>query len=445
MSGSIAAKSSSERCLTRDEPRVTDRGLFARWRRWGNSMNTWWVVMMTAWLRLRTIGERKREPVPKRDSVYDLANRTPEELWQRVRQTLAGRPFLQTVFTDEAIALYIKRRNRGDSTLLLRLVLTEDEGTRRYWDEIEAHLVVLGAEAIKFAEPMRNSDAVRHEGWRTELWFAAWIHRHTGAAIDVEPTVGTAKAEFRALLIPELWFEVKSPKDAPETLAFAPIDDRFRRLMNDLPERFRVDMEYTDDYKPIHVNEVALIVKRLRRTLSSTITDDAPITFRSHGIDFTAFASDAQTGSIGIVSGPLANTDEYESIAFEHIREAAKKLPPQHAGIVVIDRTNTEWMDDRHVQAACFGWNEIVSGDFGDTYRWCEGIFRSDMHTRISAVISYSRRYVNHGLRSGYDLLVIPNPHARTPLLQGFLGFPGVREMVLHQTSDRWTYTIEEH
>lgn len=381
----------------------------------------------------------------QRESVYDLANRTPEELLQRIRQMLAGRPFLQTVFTDEAIAIYIKRRNRGDSTLLLRLALTEDEGTHQYWDEIETHLAVLGSEAIKFAHSMRDSDPIRHEGWRTELWFAAWIHRHTGALIDVEPTVGTAQAEFRAVLAPELWFEVKSPKDAPETLAFAPIDDRFRRLMHDMPERFRVDMEYTDDYKPIHVNEVASIVRRLRDTLSSTTTGDVPVTFRSHGIEFVAFASDAQSGSIGLVSEPLVTTDKNSSIAFEHIREAAKKLHPDHAGIVVIDRTNTEWMDDRHVQNACFGWREIVPGEFGDTYEWRGGIFRPDRHTRISVVISYSRRYIHHGLKAGYDLLVIPNPHARTPLPQGFLGFLGVREMVLHRTSDRWSYTIEEH
>jgi hypothetical protein len=58
-------------------------------------------------------------------------------------------------------------------------------------------------------------------------------------------------------------------------------------------------------------------------------------------------------------------------------------------------------------------------------------------------VISYTRRYVEHGLGVGYDLLVIQNPFARTPIPHALLDAPGVRQTVLHDNGNRSYYTIE--
>jgi hypothetical protein len=379
--------------------------------------------------------------MPSRDTVYDLAKRTPEELRERVNRTFERWPLLRTIYTDKAVDLLIKVRKRNNNALLLRLTSPDDPENRPFWDEVVRRLDLLGPQHDKLGEAMRNSDRTRFEGWQTELWFATWIKEETGAVVEIEAPVGRSNADFRALTSPELWFEIKSPQAEISARSFDPINDEFRRLIAVMPEKYRIDMDY-DAYTPIHVSAVTGLVRDLRDRIAAT--PNRPLCFDSAGIRFRAFPDD-DGPYVGIVVEPNVDIgDAYREIAYDKICEAVKQLPPDQAGIVVIDRSNASWMDDDDVLQACHGWTELVRDGLDATLQQKHGgTFRPGFNTRISAVISYSRTIVRYGRASRRDVLVIHNPDAQIPLEHAVFAFPDVRQTVFRRTATSLSYLIE--
>lgn len=122
--------------------------------------------------------------------------------------------------------------------------------------------------------------------------------------------------------------------------------------------------------------------------------------------------------------------NEHAERITEKIRSATNQLPRDGAGIVVIDRTLSDWIDETAAINACYGEDVedvIAFRNEQEVSVRKPGFFRPGGDTRVSVVVSYSRHPMHW--KNGYELLFLHNPFARVPLPEDIFRFPGVRHM----------------
>ena len=110
------------------------------------------------------------------------------------------------------------------------------------------------------------------------------------------------------------------------------------------------------------------------------------------------------------------------------ISSARAQLPSDGAGIVVVDATMARWLHDHDVIDACFG--EERGGNWHGnfvTVRMPGGAFRERHRARISAVVYYTRN--PDDWKREFEMVVMHNPFARTPLSDHLLQVEGVRQL----------------
>jgi hypothetical protein len=172
---------------------------------------------------------------------------------------------------------------------------------------------------------------------------------------------------------------------------------------------------------------VAPAVKAIKRDLRSFHLDGGkpPHLFESDGLVIGADASTKRPkGYLGIVlSTPQVFGNDNSARVVRRIIDAADQIPPEGGGTLVLDRTSSDWIDHEDVEAACYG--EELSGVFAG--RWTNGrlpgVFDDASKARISAVVSYTRRW---RYEPGTLMTVMHNPNALIPLPPEFLAYDGV-------------------
>ena len=362
--------------------------------------------------------------------VFDVPKLDEELVWQRVRSTLATHTVLQRIYDEDFLARLIRRRQSPTNHLLFWLVLpADDDRSVKFWSPITADLSILEALGSfeVFRDKMHHEEKERITSWRTELWFAAWLVRN-GITLTLEPTVGDKHPEFVTDTVPPTWWEVKSPLDLePQREERAVLSDVQRRL-REIPEPFVLNVVKAH----LALADVPRAVKDIRAQIRAFAqkNGEPPARFESAGlvVEVAAHTKHRPTGFLGStgIIAHLFQNEHAQQIA-DKIASAVPQLPEDGAGVVVIDRTLSDWNDEEDVINACYGEDKL--GALGNkiiTVRE-EGFFRSGTGTRISAVVSYSRHPMHW--EHCYELLFLHNPFAKIALPEDLFRFPGVRHM----------------
>ncbi|MDQ6941540.1 MAG: hypothetical protein M3169_03385 [Candidatus Eremiobacteraeota bacterium] len=361
--------------------------------------------------------------------IFDVPKLDEKTAWERVRATLDRYPSLQRVYDDETLANLIRRRQALTNHLLFWLALpVDDERSIAFWSAVAADLLTLEASGAfdSFRKKMRLEEKERMTSWRTELWFAAWLVRN-GITLTLEPAVGDNHPEFVTDTTPPTWWEIKSPLDLePQRVERAVLTDVQRRLL-EIPEPYVLNLVKVH----LALSEVPQAVKEIRAQIRAFAQQNGelPARFESPGLVISAIARTKHraTGFLGTVFSGHLFKNEHAQQAADKIASAIPQLPEDGAGIVVVDRTLSDWSDEDSVIDACYGESAIAVLNGDSFFTRGEGFFRPEMGTRISAVVSYSHHPRHSEEEGGYELLFLHNPHASIPLPEDLFRFPGVR------------------
>jgi hypothetical protein len=358
---------------------------------------------------------------------------TIDELMLLPAEVLRGRCELMTeqfpslkYLYDDAFLTKLSSRRTTENYLLFVLAQPNDAAAVGQMLELSRLLDFLKAEGSfeKFRTKFRHLSYSIYASALSELHFAAWMkerHYH----VVLEPPVGTKLVEFSASRGDlTLWFEVKSLQDLPDVKdADSVTADVMQRLR-------RIEQPYA-----LHIREatlesanVAALVRKMKKLFAAHFLAGGalPFTFEIDGLSIEANATESENG--GYLASSMGREyvfgDEHSDQARRRIREAIRQLPQGESGIVVIDRTNSTFMHDEDVMDACFGTESlrVMNGNFVN-WRDADGAFRPDSNTRISAVISYTRRFVG-----GPEYLILHNPFAARQLTPEALGGPDVTQ-----------------
>jgi hypothetical protein len=361
-------------------------------------------------------------------TIFDVPRLGADEAWARVRETIAAHPFLAEIYDEPFLADQVRRRATGDPNILFWLAQPEDPVAQAFWATVGDDLAMLAdAGGIRYFRPlMRREGRAAFESWRTEMWFAASLKR-SGVGLEFEPPVSGRVPEWRTLTDPPTFWEVKSPLDLKDLREEEAARREVQRRLRRIDEPYVLDLVSLS----LSPDDVAGAVKMLRRQITESHRrgEVLPIAFTVNGLVVKAVAlSNLGHGYVGtMLSKGHCFQNEHSLQVAEKLESAAEQLPREGGGVIVIDRSNADWLDEDAVVDACFGEASLAftGGQMFDVR--AQGVFRPTAATRISSVVSYTRTWVEQGV--DYDLLFLHNPYARVPLPSEVGRIPSARHM----------------
>jgi hypothetical protein len=358
-------------------------------------------------------------------TIFDLPAIDPAEALALASATIAAHPSLDRIYDQPFLVGLIRRRSAYDNVLLLRLVQPDDEINRDFWNGVTADLLTLEAEGSfeTFRPKLRRHEGPWLESARTELWFPAWLKRQ-GVGIALEPQVSARRCEFVAGTAPRTWWEIKSPLDLPELQRDDAVQTDVHRRLRIIDQPYILSLQKFD----LNLEQVPNAVKAIKRQIATFHSNGGqpPHLFEADGlvVSADAFSKEAK-GHLGFLMGkPYVFGNENTVHVVKRVIEATDQIPREGGGIVVIDRTAADWISHEDVVNACYGEDRAVVREG----QWLEGrlpgLFDENASVRISAVVSYTRRWLND---AGTTMTLLHNPSALVELSAGFLACAGVR------------------
>jgi hypothetical protein len=315
-------------------------------------------------------------------------------------------------------------------------VLPDDELNSQYWTEIADDLVTLETEGSigAFRAELRKHDLPSMESARTELFFAAWLKR-SGFLINLEPRVGSRRCEFTAGTTPETWWEIKTPLDLPEVQQDAAV-------LTDIQRRLRtIDQPYVLGLvqDALTLERVPAAVKAIKRELYAYYRAGGilPREFESDGLRISLDSITRRSkGYLGVtISKPQVFQNQNSAHVVRRVIEAADQIPAAGGGIVVIDRSSSDYIHHEDLIDACYGeLRGVVQGGRLLDVR-LSGAFEERGAARISAVASFTRTWPEE---QGILMTVLHNPSALIPLPNDVLTYEGVRHTRRVDVGDRY-------
>jgi hypothetical protein len=369
-------------------------------------------------------------------TIFELPDLTEEDAWSGVRAKLAEFPELRDVYDEVFLSKLIAGRTTSTSRLLLRLVCTDDYAGE-FWRTVISQMRVIGypRALAAFAEKMRRDKPGNLESWTSELRYAAWLVEQ-GIAIELEPAIGDRKAEFSAATTTPTTWEIKTPADDDTQRAEQDALFTLQRLLRPLPTPAALSLSVDGDGDvPIDTHDVA---RQIKTRLSALDMDRTPFPFvmRFGTLRVSVSRASGDRGYVGslMTSLQMLAGDHVARVA-KIIRGAARQLPREGAGVVVIDGSNADWISKTSVADACFGADMMTYAPGVEPYptRGANGVFNPKQNTRVSAVVFASPRFVHHQGESG--VVVFYNPYARTPLADDWLPDKTIRHGRLYGTT----------
>ena len=358
-------------------------------------------------------------------TISELMRLEPKALLERCARTLELFPLIGKFYDPAFLADLVRHRNTKNYLLFL-LAQPGDSIAMEILSDVSEDLLLLApiGSLKAFRTKFRQTKFIDFVSARSELFWACRVFR-SGKSVSFEPSVGKRKSEFKTEHggIP-VHFEVKSVLDR-EALR------RQSDVAEDVMERLRaIEQPYVlhlIDIVDVELNECAAAVRNLKRTLAAHFKASGalPACFSVDGLVVEAHPSKGSQGYLGV---SMTNGDTWGDEEIVHARRrihsALGQLPAGGAGVVILDQTPNMWMDHEDVFEACFGTASlrVVGGRFVD-YHDGTGIFQRQSHTRISAVISHTRRWAQRE-----ETVVYHNPFAQAPLPDDFLASGDVRQ-----------------
>ncbi len=388
----------------------------------------------------------KRRPVPGPDehiNIYDLAIMDDAAVRARADNVLDRYPVLRRIYSADFLERLVPDRRNLDNHLLWLLTDTAGDFATGFWAEVSDDLAMLAQVGAfeAFGPKLRRTGRIEVQSAKTELELAAWMQRK-GHAVTLEPLVPDTgrRCEFAAESMPPTSWEVKSVLDQQPVRERERVSTEVQKHLRYIDEPYVLDVDARD----LTIREVQEAVRSVRqqiREFHRSGGQQFPVTFESHGLEVTVRGrSSAEYGYTGIQPiGPywLGNEDIHR--VTDRAGDAVAQIPTGRAGIVVIDTTMADLVDEDEVEAACYGELSLVVAGRREVYvRGREAIFRPGRNTRISAVMHYTRRRPGDVSKRVYH-----NPFAEIELPPDLLREENVRQ-VRRVEHTRGAYHLEE-
>jgi hypothetical protein len=176
------------------------------------------------------------------------------------------------------------------------------------------------------------------------------------------------------------------------------------------------------------LQRVPAAVKAIKRDMRAyhIAGGELPHAFEADGLVVSADTTTTRPkGYLGFMLGKRRSfRNENSSRVVRRIVEAADQIPGEGGGIVVLDRSASDWIHHEDIEDACYGEERMGVVDGRLVAGRLPGVFDDLGKTRISAVVSYTRRW-----REDRQTLMtfLHNPNAAKPLPDDFLVLNGVR------------------
>lgn len=351
--------------------------------------------------------------------IFDLPGLTIENARASIEKTFEAFPALRRIYDDHYIEKLLARRSTTNF-LLFMLVRPDDWYPKCFWDSLLSDLTELDSVGgfDKYRHKLRVEEFDGIQGVRSEIAVSAWAKRRW--EIELEPPLPSSSRvpEFRASSSPETWWEVKSLKDVHQVREDQRIAFDVQRRLQRINEPYVLTYEASPDAS---LADAPAAVKELRRALRllHETNGNLPICFAFHGFRFEVAArTKRERGYLGILSSEFLFTDEHLRVIRSRIADAAKQLPADQAGIVVIDTTIARFVEDEDFLDACLG-------ELGFGRRNSGGSFNPTQHRRISAAIHYKR---DPDWGADAAVLVLHNPYAAKTIPTSLLHTTDVKQ-----------------
>ena len=357
-------------------------------------------------------------------TIYDLPLLDERTAFALVQQTLGKHPQLLDIFPETFLHDLVPRRHTLDNFLLLLLVQPDDPYATAVFSTIVADLETLKAEAAyeHFRDKFHKHEQFDFMATVSELGLAAFVKR-LGISVDLEPPTNQGiDCDFRAGTQPVTYWEIKAVRD----LDFVRADERVylevQRSLRRIPQPLVLHFQS----EGLALNNVGKALSEVKGEIAEYYAAGGkpPTTFTSHGlrVEITG-TTERGYGYLGTMFSPeyVFESEQMERIV-SRIARAATKLPPNEAGVVVIDTTMAHWIHPHEIVDACFGEEVgVVVGGVFQNARRPGGAFRPGSGTRVSAVLHYANE-LGGGFRSDDEgTSLLHNPYARNPLPAEFL------------------------
>src|SRR3990170_2297562 len=342
----------------------------------------------------------KRRPVPGPDqdiNIYDLAIMDDAAVRYRVEKMLNRYPALIRIYDIQFVDELIPDRRNLDNHLLLLLADTEDDFAVRFWDEVSADLAALedaGAFGV-FGLKLHQTGRIEVQSAKTELELAAWMRRK-GYPVTLEPLNPETgrRCEFAVESVPPTSWEVKSVLDQQTVREQERVRTEVAKHLRYIDEPYILDI----DVEGLTLRDVQAAVRYVRQQIREFHGGGGqpfPARFESHGLKVTIQGRSPRdygyTGTEPIGPYWLGNADIRRVL--DRVGDAVAQISRGRAGIVVIDTTMADFVEEEDIEDACYG--ELIP-TFVERrvvqIRRADRIFRPDRNTRISAVMHYERR-----------------------------------------------------
>jgi hypothetical protein len=369
-------------------------------------------------------------------NIYDLAEFDDETVRGLVEATLSKYSELRRFYDDEFIRKLARRRHNLDNYLLLQLARPSDEFFGDYWQPVVEDLLVLAPFGgwEKFKAKFRKHERSNVESALTELSLSAWMARNCGNVVLEPPTDGGQNCDFKGETSPEIFWEIKTLRD----LDFIEVDKRI--YLRAQAAFRRIEQPYVLHMRALRIAEIdlATAVRDVKKQLAEHHRKGgiAQGTFGCNGLVVEIIGvSKRKFGYVGSSMGKSMVFGSEQALKVgRSIRSAKSQIPADAAGIVVIDSSVADWIDEDDVIDACFG---VVSMAFvGGREMMVRGdnaVFRPDCDRRVSAVAWYTS---GHRRLRDTAITVVHNPYARIPLGNSVLEFEGVKQIRSVETGD---------
>lgn len=364
-------------------------------------------------------------------SIFELRQIPQADLYGKAQATIARFPSLRSIYSAEFLDDLTRRATSVNYLLWLLVQDPHDEYTAKFWNEILSNLDLLGARAWqRFEGRLRCKTSAEIETARVELDMMTRFVR-AGVHIDFPPEDGLRHYEFAAETAPRTFWEVKTVLDIDRVRLSSEVLHRFQDRLQTLKHPFMISVEDVTVEEDINID---VTMKQIRQRIASLHRNGAraPYRFEISGVQVSVKGRNSPgEGYIGTMEHGFLFEDEGAERINEKICSAVPQLPRDEAGVVVIDASESEWLNIGDLHDACFGTSnqyELVNGAWARVSNG-DGVFSRQRNRRISAVAYYNRRFSNSKRYPRFDIIF--NPFARIPLAPETLAMIGARQFAM--------------
>ena len=314
-------------------------------------------------------------------------------LKHRVRATIERFPSLRLFYDDPFIEKLAGRPIGNHLLFLLCQDAVASDYVDRFWREVIEDLNLLSHHDAwrRFAGRFRNTTRESIESARTELDVAARLAR-AGRILVFDPVLENGRCPEFSVDGSTFW-EIKLVLDEKKVRAANDALEELDRQLRALRLPYWINLDADSVEPDVDVTSFAKEIKRMVAALHAA-GGRGPRVITAYGIRAAIGGRSAtERVHVGLTEQGFVFDGTQAQRVRDVVKHAIQQLPPDGAGIVIVDATASDWLDVDTVEEACCG-TEGVTFNATSYYpsREADGIFHPNRNRRLSAVVYYNRR-----------------------------------------------------